>query len=166
MNIGYTMAPGRGDTDLVLARLADRLRAWGIRTCGTVQINRECEDSGPCDMDVKVLPDGPLIRISQSLGRAARGCRLDQGALAAAVGQVEATLAHGADVVIINKFGRHEAEGHGFRDLIAETLSRDLPVLVGLNRLNEPAFRAFTGGLAVGLRPDVDELADWVEARL
>lgn len=166
MNIGYTIAPERGDTDLLLASLADRLQDRHIRTCGTVQINSEREDCGLCDMDVKVLPDGPVIRISQDLGKKARGCRLDPNALEAAVGQVQARLSQGAEVLIINKFGKHEAEGRGFRDLIAEALSRDIPVLVGLNRLNETAFQEFAAGLAVELPPHADELAKWLEAHL
>ena len=79
MRIAYTIAPGRGDTDLLLAAMAVELQGQGFRTCGTVQINTACDDDadGPCEMDVKVLPDGPVIRISQSLGKGARGCRLD-----------------------------------------------------------------------------------------
>ena len=69
MKIAYTMSRGRGDTDLLLARLAERLLARGCRVSGTVQINTECDADGPCDMDVRVLPDGPVIRISQSLGK-------------------------------------------------------------------------------------------------
>ena len=58
MQIAYTRSPSRGDTDLVLARLAARLTARGLRLAGTVQINTEQAGSGPCDMDVKVLPAG------------------------------------------------------------------------------------------------------------
>ena len=65
MKIAYTMAPGRGDTDLLLSRVTQRITEMGWRVCGTVQINSERETDGPCDMDVKVLPDGPVIRISQ-----------------------------------------------------------------------------------------------------
>ncbi|WP_420347761.1 DUF2478 domain-containing protein [Pelagibius sp.] len=166
MKIGYTMAEGRGGVDLLLAGLADRLQARGLRTCGTVQINTECEGRGPCDMDVRVLPDGPVIRISQSLGTGARGCRLDPSALESAVAQVEARLAQGADVLIINKFGRHEAEGHGFRELIADALAREIPILVGVNRLNESAFQEFAAGLALRLEPDADALAGWIEGGL
>lgn len=163
MSIAFTIAPGRGDIDLVLADLADRLQSGGIRACGTVQKNTESADKGPCAMDVKVLPDGPQIRISQSLGKAARGCRLDPGALERAVDLASERLANGADVLIINKFGKHEAEGRGFRDLIAEALSRGIPVLVGLSSLNEAAFMEFSTGLAVRLQPDVDDLAAWIE---
>ena len=162
MKIAYTLAPGRGDTDLLLHGLSRRLLQHGIRATGVVQINAERDDAGPCDMDVKVLPDGPAIRISQSLGREARGCRLDPAALERAVGLVEARLAEGADCLIVNKFGKHEAEGRGFRTAIAEALSADIPVLVGLNRLNADAFVQFSGGLAVELAPNLEDLANWI----
>lgn len=164
MRIAYTMAPGRGDTDLLMAACADRLQAMGLRLCGTVQINSERDDCDPCDMDVRVLPDGPVLRISQSLGRGSRGCRLDPSALETAVGLAETELAKGADVLLINKFGKHEAEGRGFRDVIADALSRGIPVIVGLNALNKPAFLDFTEGLATAVNPDVASLLAWLQA--
>lgn len=164
MKLAYTMAPGRGDTDLVLERLATDLAAGGLRCCGTVQINTERPEAGPCDMDVRVLPDGPVLRISQDLGPQARGCRLDPAALETAVGLVAAGLTSGADLLIINKFGRHEAEGRGFRHVIAEAVAMDVPVLVGLNALNKDAFEAFSAGLSVRLPSNVDALRDWVES--
>jgi len=110
MKLAYTMAPGRGDTDLVLERLAADLAARDLRCCGTVQINSERADAGPCDMDVRVLPAGAVLRISQDLGPQARGCRLDPAALETAVAMVAASLSSGADLLIVNKFGKHEAE--------------------------------------------------------
>ncbi|MHA6323808.1 DUF2478 domain-containing protein [Roseivivax sp. CAU 1753] len=162
MNIAYTMAPGRGDTDRLLYTVAQDLAALGYRTSGTVQINTE-RDSHPCDMDVQVLPDGPVLRISQSLGRDARGCRLDPSTLESAVGLVTADLARGVDVLIVNKFGKHEADGRGFRPVIAEALLRDVPVIVGLNSLNAAAFHAFTEDCAVALAPDPGAIRDWLQ---
>jgi len=164
MKIAYTMAPGRGGTDLLLAGLAGRLQVQGLRTCGTVQTNSRPCDDGRCDMDVKVLPDGPVLRISQSLGRNARGCRLDPDALERAVAHARAALAGGADLVIVNKFGKHEAEGRGFRELIADALEAGIPVLVGLNPTNEAAFDDFTGGIATQLPPDHEALVKWFES--
>ena len=69
MKIAYTMEPSRGGTDLLLAAVATELTASGFSVCGTVQINSDREDCTGCDMDVRVLPDGPTIRISQSLGK-------------------------------------------------------------------------------------------------
>ncbi|SDU04525.1 DUF2478 domain-containing protein [Stappia sp. ES.058] len=162
MKIAYTVAPGRGDTDLLLFGLSRCLLEKDVRATGVVQINAARDDAGPCDMDVKVLPDGPVIRISQSLGREARGCRLDPTALERAVGLVETRLAASVDCLIVNKFGKHEAEGRGFRTAIAEALSADIPVLVGLNRLNAEAFHKFSGGLATELPPNIEDLACWM----
>lgn len=166
MKLACTMAPGRGDTDLILAGLASDLAARGIRCCGTVQINTDRCDAGPCDMDVLVLPDGPVLRISQNLGAGARGCRLDPEALEIAVGHAAARLNANTQLLIVNKFGKHEAEGRGFRDVIAEALAMDVPVLVGLNTLNKAAFDVFAGELATQIPPDKDALAKWVDCAL
>lgn len=163
MRLAYTMAPGRGDMDLVLEGLTVDLAARGLRCCGTVQINSERDDAGPCDMDVRVLPGGPVLRISQDLGPQARGCRLDPAALETAVGLVAARLSSGADLLIINKFGKHEAEGRGFRDVIAEAVAMDVPVLVGLNAVNRQAFEIFAGGMAIQLPPEPATLKAWVD---
>lgn len=165
MNIAFTMAPGRGDTDLLLHTVARRLIARGTRLAGTAQVNTERPDAGPCDMDVIVLPDGPTIRISQTLGQSARGCRLDPGALEQAVALAQSRLPE-SDCLIVNKFGKHEAEGRGFRPLIAEALSGGLPVLVGLNTLNVEAFEDFAGGMAERLAPEEEVLHDWLQDRV
>lgn len=165
MILAYTMAPGRGDTDLLLAGLAADLADRGLRCCGTVQINTERADAGPCDMDVRVLPDGPVLRISQDLGRQSRGCRLDPAALETAVGLAASGLTAGADFLIVNKFGKHEAEGRGFRPVIAEAVARGRPVLVGLNALNRAAFEAFADGMAIQLSPEPAALKAWAAAQ-
>jgi hypothetical protein len=66
----------------------------------------------------------------------------------------------------VNKFGKQEAQGRGFRTLIAEALSRDIPVLVGLNSLNAEAFHDFTGGVASELPAEADALFAWVRQAL
>jgi nucleoside-triphosphatase THEP1 len=164
MRIAYTMSPSPGDTDEVLARLAAKLAKNGLRTCGIAQINTANIDCQfPCDMDVQVLPDGPTIRISQSLGREAKGCRLDPAALEDAVADVNTRLQNGADVLILNKFGKHEADGRGFRDVIAEALSQDIPVITGVNKQNLDAFMKFTGGIAEQVPATIDELTNWLD---
>jgi len=165
MRIAYTIAQGQGGTDLLLFNVATQLRELGYRTAGTVQINTEREDAGPCDMDVQVLPEGDRIRISQSLGAGSKGCRLDPFALESAVGQVDARLAAGADILIINKFGKHEAQGRGFRDTIATAVSLGIPVLVGTNNLNKDALLEFTGGTAEWLPAQENEILNWFEMR-
>ncbi|MBI1220002.1 MAG: DUF2478 domain-containing protein [Rhodobacteraceae bacterium] len=164
MQIASVMSSERGRTDRVLAEVAAVLLAQGLRVAGVVQTNIEKPGRSHCDMDVKVLPDGPVIRINQELGTSARGCRLDPGALETAVAQVEATLAGEIDILIVNKFGKHEGEGRGFRTLIADAVARGIPVVTGVNELNRLAFEDFSAGLAMPLAADTAEILGWCRA--
>lgn len=161
MALAFVKTTERGLTDQVLSQFADRLKADGFRLAGVVQTNTERPGSHHCDMDVRVLPDGPQIRISQTLGETSRGCRLDPAALEQAVALVEAGLETAPDLLILNKFGKHEAEGRGFRPLIADALARDIPVLLGVNGLNQQAFDEFAGEYAEEIAADADGLAAW-----
>lgn len=164
MKIGYVMSPGRGDVDLVLKRFAERLLARGIDVAGVVQTNTDCGEDKPCDMDVQVLPDGPVLRISQDLGPGSRGCRLNPDALEQAVGLVAGRLGPETRLLVVNKFGKQEAEGRGFREVMGAALADGIPVLVGLNGLNKPAFEAYAGEMAEAVVPGIAALEAWFQA--
>ncbi len=157
MRLATITLPGRGETDRLLAAVAVRLQGQGVALAGAVQFNLDCGDD--CEMEVQVLPDGPVIGISQSLGPGSQGCRLDAGALETAVAEVAARMA-GARLLIVNKFGKHEAEGRGFRALIGSALEAGMPVLIGVNAMNMQAFQAFAGEMAEPLVPA--ELETWL----
>jgi len=161
MPIAYVSLPGRGATDALIAAAVARLVPGGLRLAGTVQTDVPRPDRSLCDMELSVLPDGPVFRINQDRGEAARGCRLDGSALEEAVVVVAAALP-GAEVLIVNKFGKLEAQGRGYVPLIADAMARDLPVLIGVNGLNLPELLAFCGGLATALPADPAAIADWV----
>jgi nucleoside-triphosphatase THEP1 len=161
MKIGYICSSGSGDIDLVLETFSKSLAAKGVKACGIVQINSNHAGSHRCDMDVCVLPDGPVIRISQSLGKEAKGCRLDPAALEAAVLEVETRLTRKPDILIINKFGKHEANGRGFRGPISTALSLNIPIVVGVNQLNLESFQEFCGEMADPVDSTVLALKTW-----
>lgn len=161
MKIAYTMTEGKGDLDQVLYRFAQEQLAKGVDVCGVVQVNTDRDDCPLCDMDVQVLPDGPTIRISQDLGREAKGCRLDPESLEQSVAEVNKRLTSDVALLVLNKFGKHEANGRGFRDTIAQAMALDVPVVCGVNGLNREAFEAFCGGIAEFVAPTPEALADW-----
>jgi peptidyl-prolyl cis-trans isomerase C len=163
MKLGTVSLPGRGATDACLAAAGEAMQRRGLRLAGTVQTNLARTKTHPCDMDLQVLPDGPVFHISQELGRAARGCRLNGGVLETAVVEAQRRLP-GAQVLIVNKFGKLESEGRGFVPVIVEALGLGLPVLVGVNGLNLAAFESFAEGLAEALPADPGLIADWVQA--
>lgn len=160
MHIAYVSLQGRGRTDQLIAEVADKLTAKGLRLAGTVQSNHERPNRKKCDMDLRVLPDGPVVRISEDRGDLARGCILDSGALEQTVHEVERRL-DGAEVLIVNKFGKREAEGKGLAPVIAEALHRGLPVLVGVNGLNLAALLSFAEEDIQGLPTNAEAVADW-----
>lgn len=143
-----------GTADRLLVSLAAQLAAEGLRVNGAVQVNTDTGADCACEMDLVVLGDNrPAIRISQSLGTGSAGCRLDTGALQVAAGRVATRLADGADLCILPKFGRQEAIGLGFRDVIAEALQAGVPVLVHVPTQQRQAFDDFAGGYAEWLDP-------------
>jgi nucleoside-triphosphatase THEP1 len=85
--------------------------------------------------------------------------------LEAAVGAAEAALAEGADLLIVNKFGKQEAAGRGFRPVIAEALAQGTDVLVGVNPLNLEALLDFAGDMAQPVSPKSDALCKWITER-
>jgi hypothetical protein len=163
MKLAYVTLQGRGRTDALVADVAALLAADGLRLVGTVQSNIKRPDRRKCDMDLMVLPDGPVVRISEDRGDLARGCILDSGALEQTVHAVQQSL-EGAQVLIVNKFGKREAEGKGLVPVIGEALELGLPVLIGVNGLNLAAFLAFAGKDVFPLPADPVLVADWCKA--
>ena len=82
------------------------------------------------------------------------------------MGEVSKTLSPRPDLLIVNKFGKHEADGRGFRDIIAQCLIDGVPVIAGTNSLNLPAFQTFSDGLAEAVAPQDEALLAWAEAAI
>lgn len=163
MRIGYVSIKGRGATDACVAGAVALLQANGVTLSGAVQVTAAGADQHPCEMDLAVLPDGPIYRISQDLGPQSVGCRLDGGVLETAAVEAMARMA-GTQALIVNKFGKLEAEGRGFVPLMIRALDQGLPVLVGVNQMNLPGFLDFAAGQATALPADPQAIAAWVMA--
>lgn len=166
--LGYVVTPGRGAADRLLDGLATRLAADGLQLLGAVQRNPDVPGALRCDMELCLLGAPGVWRISQRLGPLSRGCRLDPQGLEQAAGAVAAALAAGspADLLIVNKFGKQEIDGRGFRPVIADALLRDIPVLTTVNAKNLPAFLAFAEGLAEPLPDQPEALLHWCRSRI
>lgn len=162
--LGYVAAGGRGSSDRLLSSVAERLRADGFPVAGVVQVNTVFDPARPCHMDLHVLSRGEVIRISQNLGVLARGCRLDPSGLETAVGHVERALEAGPRLLIVNKFGKVEADGRGFRPVIGTALAQGVAVLTSVSPGNLAAFEAFADGLAEALPAEEGAILDWCRA--
>lgn len=81
MRLAYVTLSGRGSIDELMADVVTSLEARGMQLAGTVQTNIDRSDLMLCDMDLRLMPNGPSVRISVGRGPEARGCRLDAGVL-------------------------------------------------------------------------------------
>ena len=110
MKLAYVLFEPGSNINQLLAELAARLLHQGFAVAGATQAMTPRAKGHRCDMDLQIWPDGHIVRISQNLGQASAGCQLDTSALEEAAMMTSARL-EGADLLIVNKFGPHEASG-------------------------------------------------------
>jgi hypothetical protein len=132
--------------DEALRDVAIEMTGRGLRLAGLVQLNRPRPGRSRCDMVLEEIASGECVPISQDRGPHARGCALDIGQLLTAMQLVRAQLASRPDLLVLNKFGKTEAEGGGFRELIAEAVEEGIDVLIAVPWRNIESWRLFTGG--------------------
>ncbi|WP_425040681.1 DUF2478 domain-containing protein [Primorskyibacter sp. S187A] len=152
-----------GDIDGFLADIARSLSECDMRVRGALQTRGA--EGGEChcaDMDLTTLGSNRTFRISQPLGNGSRGCRLHPGALAECASYLEQELEAGADLLILNRFGRGESEGRGFRDLIGKAMTLGVPVLTAVRPTYAEAWADFGAGLACDLPMERAAVLDWV----
>lgn len=133
----------------VFRALASRARDAGVRLGGVIE--KKALPAGPgkrCDMALEELASGEIIRISEDRGALARGCRLDHDGLARACALVLSSLKH-CDLILLNKFGKTEAEGGGFRCIVSDALGLEVRVVIGVPRRNFAAWRDYAGAFSI-----------------
>lgn len=148
----------------VIARAVEGLRDRGIALAGALQrAADDMADRHPCDLLIEDLATGEVTAIAEHRGKHARGCRLDVGLLTELAEAVLSSLrSEEPRLLVINKFGKIEADGGGLRQAVAEAVDLCIPVLVGVPARNLDRWRAFAGPLAVELPVDDAAVARWL----
>lgn len=149
-----------GYPDASLRDLVDRCRVRNIRLAGVVQ-QQSGEANHRCDVLLENLSTGALISIFASRGRAARGCKLDQSAMIQTIAEIEQALNQSPQLLVLNKFGKVEAEGAGMRGLIAQAVCSGTPVVIAVPVRNLAKWREFAADFSVELR-GTDDIAGWL----
>lgn len=162
--LGYIISEEPGQTDALLQQVAQTL-VLEIPLVGAVQHTSRLTPDQKQDMALHILPNGPEIPISQNLGKLASGCALDPEGLENAAGLIASALDSGPRLLLLNKFGKQEAEGQGFRAVIGAALSQDIPVLIGVGREKLASFQSFAGEFAEEIPKDPAAILAWCRAR-
>ncbi|MGY8661018.1 DUF2478 domain-containing protein [Bradyrhizobium sp. UFLA05-109] len=145
------------DPDTVLRGFAADLSARGVRVVGMVQAG-QCADSS---LSAVLLHNGEKLLLAQDFDPAASACRLDPARLQNAAERIAEALEHGADLVVINRFGKRERDGKGLAHLIKRALDADIPVVIAVSDDHFTDWIRFAGGMSVKLRYDRHALDAW-----
>ena len=150
------------DPDRVLHDFASDLNIRGYRAVGLVQTGHHCVDAPK--LSAMLVHTGEERQLFQNLGAGATGCRLDVGKLLDAGAQIANAIDEGADLVIVNRFGRQEREGKGLSYLIERALSADIPVVIAVPSRRFADWIRFAAGMSVKLHCDRESLDAWWDA--
>jgi hypothetical protein len=149
------------DPDSLLRAFAGDLKGAGARVAGLVQSGHR--NRAP-QLSATLLHTGTTIALFQDLGPDATGCRLDVGQVVSAGASISAAVDAGADLVILNRFGKLEREGRGLAYLIEKALFAHVPVVLAVAENYVGDWAAFSGGMGVQLPCDRAALDAWWQA--
>ena len=167
MDLGFIVPPKIISGDDLLVQAAQEMRKLGLSLAVVVQHNPLAKGAGRCEMVLEILRANDQLLISQDLGPMSKGCRLNTSALEQAVGLVMTSLAkQKSDMLIINKFGKQEVDGRGFRHAIAMALEEEVPVLVMVRPESLQNFQDFIGDMGQEIVPDLQAIMLWVKGVL
>jgi hypothetical protein len=74
---------------------------------------------------------------------------------------IERTPTRDIELLILNKFGKAEAEGGGLRSAFERAIESGIPVVTAVRPPYTEAWSHFHGRLAVDLAPDLDAVLAW-----
>ncbi len=145
------------DPDALLHDFARDLSARGFRAVGMVQTG-QCADSS---LSAVLLHNDEKLLLAQDFDPAASGCRLDLDRLQVAGARVSEALAAGADLLIVNRFGKREREGGGLVFVIERALGAGIPVVIAVSSERIGDWIKFTGGTSSQFACERRSLAAW-----
>jgi nucleoside-triphosphatase THEP1 len=145
------------DPDAVLRGFASELNAQGFRAIGMVQAG-QCADSS---LSAVLVHNGETVLLAQDPAPGKTGCKLDLARLQDAGARVAGALEAGADLLIVNRFGKRERDGKGLGYLIERALEADIPVVIAVSRKSFADWIKFAGGMSVKLGCNRHALETW-----
>ncbi|WP_185961502.1 DUF2478 domain-containing protein [Telmatospirillum sp. J64-1] len=158
--IGVILHPSGSHTEELLGAFAEELRDRGVRVGGLYQ-RSGTDPNGKSRMELVDIAEGKVYLISQNLGRFSQACCVDPGGLADASMVLRRDMERGLDLLIINKFARHESLGRGLTAELFEAVSRGIPVLTAVSHRYKAAWDELTDCAGDILAADPDALRSW-----
>ena len=148
----------------LLEDVSRTLAAHGLNLAGVLQKSVTPEGSSEKNVCLSSLRGSWEMPVLQDRGQHAQGCRLDPHAITDVAGRLAADLKAGADILIVNRFGRAESEGYGLRQVLEQAVCDGIPVLLAVREDYVSAWEEFHGGMGELLPMDRDAVLAWCDA--
>ncbi len=149
----------------LLQRFARELQAQGWRVGGIVQVS--LREGGDCigGVDAIELDTGLHIPINRPTKSSLENntCTLDTQALAQTSAAIARAITQRMDLIVVEKFGEQEQQGHGLATDILNAVAEGIPTLVAVPQGVRAQWREFTGNLGDETPYSIDALRDWWE---
>ena len=88
-------------------------------------------------------------------------CSMNVAMLAEASMILRRALEDRADIVVVEKFGKHEKDGGGLSDDLMAVMADNIPTVVSVPQIELDSWQSFTGGLSTQLPCDLDQILTW-----
>lgn len=153
-------AQDSANVQALMRDFALELAQAGARVAGITQM-RGADAAGRSRIFLRDLASEAEFVISQDLGPGSVACNLDTGELAMACAAVERAAREGADLIVVSKFAKQEAERGGLCDAFRAAMTARIPVIAAVSPHFREEWRIFAGPLAEDVEPTRDALAEW-----
>lgn len=137
------------DPDDVLLGFADDLKRQGVRPAGLVQHGHR---RAGALLSATMVHNEATVPLFVDATAHSEGPRLDPLRLSSAARELIGVIDRGADLLIVNRFGRQEREGRGLSPLIQYALDADVPVVIAVPTFRFPDWIRLVEGMCVKLR--------------
>jgi hypothetical protein len=152
----------KGAVDQLLAAVACLQRRAGRAVRGLLMTYPDVAAGCAGEMVLVDIDTLDEYLVSQPLGAGSNACRADAQGFARASRVLRDALAQQPDLVIVNRFGRMEAEGEGYVDELLALMSAGVPLLTVVAERHLEAWQRFSGGATV-LPAEAGAVAEWLE---
>ena len=152
----------------VMKAFVQKLKAGGINVHGILQetpkhMDPDADGCGVDAIDIKTGDHVALVRPTQyELDN--KICSLDVSRLAEASMILRRALEEHADIVVVEKFGKHEKDGGGLSDDLMAVMAEHIPTVVSVPKDELASWQRFTGELGTTLDCDSAQIWAWWES--
>lgn len=149
--------------EFVLTGFADELKSEGLSVGGLVQEFLYDDEKNRIGLDAIEVDTGKRIPINRPTesDKINGVCSLDRSALAESTEALRRAIKDRVDLIVVEKFGEQEQQGHGLADEILTAMSEGIPTVVLVPASALEQWNTFSGGMSDLLPCSADAVRKW-----